>query len=335
MTRFLIAFLICCVVKISAQEIKGHVFDSKTKQPIAGASVYYDGSSIGTITDVEGNFTIGLFHQNNAVLVIRHLGYSTKKIQNPKQDTELGIGLSEDAEKLNEIVLTSDPFSRKQKMRVFKLEFLGDTRGGRNSTIENEHDIKLYFNTYDNTLSAYCEKPVIVRNEYLGYVIDFDIEEFKIYFKRKTLDRIDNIYHTAYQGSTRFQDVSAGNPKMVERRKKSYLGSKMHFVRSCWDGDLLNQSFTLKKGFKPTPMGEFFETESVAGGLKNVRFKDDKFIIYHKRKNTYRSTLKINKLDTIYSLDRYGNCTPYQDLVFGGYMADFRIGEMLPIDYGL
>lgn len=321
--------------QVFGQEVSGYVFDAKTQKPVVGASVYYDGSSVGTITDLDGKFSINLVYRNNATLVIRHLGYKTQKIPNPQIGEDLKILLREEVQSLNEIVLTSDPFSRKQKMRVFRLEFLGDTRGGRNSEIVNENDVKLYFNTYHNTLTAYSSVPVIVENEYLGYRIYFEIEEFKIYFKQRSLDRLDNIHQTLYDGSTQFFDVSQGDAKYKKRRENAYLGSSMHFMRACWYGHLEKQSFTIKKKFRSIPLAEFYEVKDTLNALKSVRFLKDRFVIYHKKKSMYRSTLTINEPGEVYSLDRYGNYAPFQELIFGGYMADFRIGDMLPMDYGL
>ena len=336
MTKWIILVFSLFSVGVNSQEVKGYVFDSRTKEPVAGASIYYDGSSIGTITDENGNFEIGLFYQNNATLVIRHLGYRSKKYPRPSGDVLLKIALTEEVENLNEIVVTSDPFSRKQKMRVFKLEFLGDTRGGRNAEILNENDIKLFFNSYDNTLSAYCDKPIVVKNDYLGYIIHFDVEEFKISFKQKSLDRVDNIYHTLYNGSTQFEDISETDLKTTKRREKAYLGSSMHFMRSCWNGDIASQNFKLKKKYREIELEEFMiSSKDSTSKLKNFKFLGNQYVIYHKKKSNYRSTLRINDIDAQHSLDRYGNYTPFQNLIFGGYMANFRIGELLPMDYGL
>ncbi|WP_182859089.1 carboxypeptidase-like regulatory domain-containing protein [Flagellimonas aequoris] len=331
----LIFFLIGAVSM--AQEIQGKVFDSNTKEPIVGASVYFNASSIGTITDEEGNFKLGLPYENNAILVVRHIGYVTRKVIDPSTDSTLQLGLTEDIQNLSEVVLTSDPFTRKEKMKVFKLEFLGDTRAGRSCEILNEDQIKLYFNSYNNTLEAYCEAPIKVRNGFMGYVIYFDIEEFKVSFREKSLRRIDNIFHTLIDGSTQFFDVSEGDPKILERREKAYLGSTVHFMRSCWHGDVESQNFSLKRNFKEASIKDMFNNveEDVSKDLKKVRFLDKQFVIYFKNKGNYRSTLKIAELDSIYSIDIYGNYTPYKGLVFGGYMANFRIGDMLPMDYGM
>ncbi len=333
--RLSVILFLCFTLHIQSQEVQGTIFDAKTQEPIFGASVYYDGSSIGTMTDEDGSFSLHLPYQNKATLVISHLGYVTKKMTNLPEGATLYIGLEEEVENLDEVVLTSDPFSRKDKMEVFKLEFLGDTRGGRACDIVNEEDIHLYFNSADNTLSAYSDNPVIIQNQYLGYLVHFNIEEFKIFFKTKNLKRIDNIYQTLFDGTTRFYDNSEGDSRIDARRQRVYLGSPRHFIRACWYGDVENQNFRLKKGYKNVEMSNFMQNQDDStGDLQKVQFLGDQFVIYHKKGSNYRSTLKINVKDTTYVIDRYGNYTPFECLVFGGHMSSYRIGDMLPMDYG-
>jgi len=323
-------------VQVRSQEITGTVLDSRTKEPIFGASVYYDGSSVGTMTDENGNFEIGLPYRNNAVLVISHLGYQAKEMVNLPDDAVLRVLLQEQMEDLQEVVLTSDPFSRREKLEVFRLEFLGDTRGGRSSIIENEKEIRLYFNSEDNTLSAYCDKPIVIQNNYLGYRIYFNIDEFKIFFKRKSLERVDNIHQTIFDGSTHFFDTSQGNPKIADRREKTYLGSPRHFMRACWYGDMDSQNFKLKKNYKDVVLTDFMVNMAKPNeDLRDIRFMGSQYVIYYRQNGNYRSTLKINELDTTYILDRYGNYSPFENLAFGGHMSDYRLGDMLPMDYGL
>jgi len=333
--RLSVLLFLFFILQIQSQEVKGVIFDAKTEEPIFGVSVYYDGSSVGTMTDEDGSFRIQLPYQNKATLVISHLGYVTQKIPNLPREAVLTIALEEEVESLEEVVLTSDPFTRKDKMEVFKLEFLGDTQGGRACEIVNEEDVRLYFNSEDNTLSAYSDKPVVVQNEYLGYLVHFNIEEFKIFFKSKSLKRIDNIYHTLFDGTTRFYDTSNGDSKIEGRRQRAYLGSPRHFIRACWYGDVENQNFRLKKRYKSVEISDFIKKNGDSlGDLREVRFYGDQFVIYHKKRSNYRSTLKINEVDTTYIMDRYGNYTPFESLVFGGHMSSYRIGDMLPMDYG-
>lgn len=336
MRTSLIVFLLL-FLNVRAQKITGYVFDFKTKEPIVGASVYYNASSIGTVTDENGMFEIGRLFASNATLIVRHLGYETKKLVSPSNKFKLEIGMKEEVENLNEIVVTSDPFSRKEKMEVFKLEFLGDTRGGRNCTILNEEDIELFFNSYSNTLTAYSKRPIRIRNDFLGYIILFDIDEFRIFFKQKSLQRVGNIYHTLFEGSTQFFDVSENNSKILNRRREVYLGSTMHFIRSCWYGDIKNQNFMLKKNYKEIDFDQFLKSngKDSTTGFGKFHFLDSLYVIYYRNKSNYRSTIKISNKDTLFLLDKYGNYSPYKEIIFGGYMSNYRIGEMLPMNYGL
>ena len=53
--------------------IKGKVIDKTTGETVIGASVKIKGSTIGTVTDINGNFTLNA--DPNAVLVINYIGY--------------------------------------------------------------------------------------------------------------------------------------------------------------------------------------------------------------------------------------------------------------------
>lgn len=319
------------------QEISGIVYDSKTKEPILGASVYFDGSSLGTITDLDGKFIITAPIKTHASLIISHLGYVLKRITNPLEiEGELRIAMVEEFQKIPEVVLTSDPFSRKQKLRVFRKEFLGDTRASDFCKILNEDSIELFFNTYDNTLSAYSKGPIVIENKYLGYLIKFDLDEFQIHFKRKSLDRIDNIKYTLFSGFTLFIDISNYDNKIAKRREKAYLGSPMHFMRTCWSNNWKGQNFTLKRELRtvsPDQILHIIDGDSME--FRRIVFQSEKFVVYFKNRGNHRSTVNLTEENFTFSIDKYGNYEPYKNLIFGGYMADFRIGDLLPIDFAL
>ncbi len=57
-------------------QISGKVFDSETKEPIAFANIGLLGKSIGTVSDVQGNFSLPISESNNKdTLVISMLGF--------------------------------------------------------------------------------------------------------------------------------------------------------------------------------------------------------------------------------------------------------------------
>ena len=80
--------------------VTGKVVD-KNGEPIIGANIVVKGTNNGTITDVDGNFT--LVAPDNARLVVSYIGYLTQEVSINNQH-ELSVFLEEDSQALNEVV---------------------------------------------------------------------------------------------------------------------------------------------------------------------------------------------------------------------------------------
>jgi TonB-linked SusC/RagA family outer membrane protein len=82
--------------------ISGVVTDDKG-EPVIGANVVVKGTTNGTITDVDGNFSLTLLIQDNS-LEISYIGYSTKEVP-IGNNTYFTITLLEDSKALEEVVV--------------------------------------------------------------------------------------------------------------------------------------------------------------------------------------------------------------------------------------
>lgn len=82
--------------------VTGTVTDD-TGSPLPGASVIEKGTTNGTQTDFDGNFTIEV--GEDATLVISYIGFATQEIAVNGQST-INVTLSEDASQLEEVVVT-------------------------------------------------------------------------------------------------------------------------------------------------------------------------------------------------------------------------------------
>jgi hypothetical protein len=81
----------------------GRVTGSDDGQPIPGATVKVKGTSIGTVTDASGNFSIQL--PNNAqALVFSYIGYGTQEM--PVRSGMINAALKPTSSALNEVVVT-------------------------------------------------------------------------------------------------------------------------------------------------------------------------------------------------------------------------------------
>ena len=107
----LIAALLCIQGVVAQDTVTGTVTDAQNV-PLPGASVLEKGTSNGTTTDFDGNFTIEVENENTT-LVISYLGFRTREIIVDGQTT-LAVTLEEDAAGLDEVVVVGYGTSAKK-----------------------------------------------------------------------------------------------------------------------------------------------------------------------------------------------------------------------------
>ena len=95
-------FLFSVPAMAQALFVKGKVMD-KAGEPVIGASVLVDGTSNGTVTDLEGAFALGNVPAN-ATLKVSFIGYKTEIVA-VNGRTSVIVTLKEDTEVLDEVVI--------------------------------------------------------------------------------------------------------------------------------------------------------------------------------------------------------------------------------------
>lgn len=63
-----------------AQEISGIMLDNQTSEPLIGASVFVKGTTTGTVTDIDGKFSLKITQAPPLVLVFSYIGYDAQEI---------------------------------------------------------------------------------------------------------------------------------------------------------------------------------------------------------------------------------------------------------------
>ncbi|WP_372946221.1 SusC/RagA family TonB-linked outer membrane protein, partial [Muriicola sp.] len=86
---------------VKAQDVSGTVSDANG--PLPGASVVVQGTTNGTQTDFDGNYSLSNIG-SNAVLVVSYIGYKTQQIAVNGRST-INVVLEEDAQALDEVVI--------------------------------------------------------------------------------------------------------------------------------------------------------------------------------------------------------------------------------------
>jgi len=95
--------------------ISGTVKDAITKEPLPGVNVLVEGTSLGTITGVDGKYSINV-PQQDAVLIFSFIGHVKERVTLSEGMTELDIALMSDIETLDEIVVIGYGTMRKKDL---------------------------------------------------------------------------------------------------------------------------------------------------------------------------------------------------------------------------
>lgn len=351
-------FVLMLSIAVNAQYISGKIIN-QSEERLSGASVYFDGSTIGTLTREDGSFKIKFSQQSNLTLVIRYLGYETFYLPNPNPNSNYEIVMTPEENQLDEVVLDGSVFSRKEMLKAFKRDFLGETKGGKKAKILNEDDIRFYYDKNDKSLFASSRRPIQIINKELGYKVEFDLIDFISEFSLVSLDK--NYQRSNYFGGTSFfKNISEENRKIKRKRLKAYEGSSRHFFNSLIHDNLEEENFDVfHKGFQ-VPHSSIFEVNKIKvkaeSSQSNVR---DPYVASYEIKilgNDFESLSKkipllknkfqkklailykddrsdINFKTKVFYVDDYGNHTHIDKILFSGEMSKSRLGGMLPINY--
>ncbi|PVW16316.1 carboxypeptidase-like regulatory domain-containing protein [Marixanthomonas spongiae] len=109
--KYLFGIIFCLVgaSALSQTEIKGKVVDFTQLLPIESASVYVQNSTIGTITNADGKFSLTVPEKFvNDTLVISSIGFKSYKTPVKEFDGSMDIFLEEDIASLDEVMIIAE-----------------------------------------------------------------------------------------------------------------------------------------------------------------------------------------------------------------------------------
>ncbi|MEQ8531996.1 MAG: von Willebrand factor type A domain-containing protein, partial [Imperialibacter sp.] len=86
------------------QIVSGRITDQDDGSPIPGVNIVKKGSTLGTVSDINGNYQIELNPTEKNILVFSFLGYVTREVDVGKR-TVVDVALSADVQQLQEVVV--------------------------------------------------------------------------------------------------------------------------------------------------------------------------------------------------------------------------------------
>ncbi|MFD0751403.1 carboxypeptidase-like regulatory domain-containing protein [Mucilaginibacter calamicampi] len=340
--QLFVAVLLMFPVLLNAQAIRGTVTDEITGKPLAGVSIYFDGTFKGTSTDSAGNFAISNTLKTSSPLVVSYMGYQSQKIAN-YTDANLTIALKSKAIVLSEVVIGGDEISRDKAMKIFLKEFIGED--SKDCVIENPEEIYFRYFKKKDLLTADADKPLIISNKILGYKITYFLTSFS-----------HSPLQTKYKGNYFFtEDIDGLKPakvkEILKERDEAYFGSRMHFIRSLWANELSQNNFLVYR----TPKG-ITDASSFKLDAANVLSSDDiiqnadseKFMMLAKEADANSDKFNNNEIFITY---KHGNDSFIQQedsyagviidkngfydegLEWKGNIGVYRVSRLLPFEF--
>ena len=107
-------WLLCVIALAQSQDVTGKITDAGDNSPLPGASIVVKGTSVGTTSDANGEYSLAV-EGENTILVFSFIGYASQEMQVSGRTT-IDISLSSDIQSLEEIVVVGYGTQKKRDL---------------------------------------------------------------------------------------------------------------------------------------------------------------------------------------------------------------------------
>lgn len=338
-------------------KIVGRIIDATTRDPLPFGNVFINNTTIGTTTEVNGEFTLKNIPQPATYeLVISFVGYETQKRKLHVTEEEIKLATIELKPLETELAIVEVSAKKDVKwekdVKKFKKIFFGDDKQAELCEIQNPWILDFTREGSDKKFVARASEPIHIKNLSLGYKLVF-------YLKNFVADNKDYLI----EGNVRFEELKTDDEtermQWLFNRQKAYQHSRQHLFKSMIDHHINGEGFNLYTDIGPesaTIRSDLFYSEL----NKTVKLYDTARIVSPTpQKNIYRIELK-GRVEVHYRKERarervYQDVTyPVSwiqlnknyirvnkdgfelnpaDVVVSGAMSSYRVAHMLPLDY--
>jgi len=127
-------FAVCVgLTQVNAQTVTGTVTGADDGQPLPGVNIMIKGTSQGSITDLNGGYSVDVSGVEGAVLLFSYVGYLPQEVAVGSQTT-IDVVMEVDAQGLDEVVVVGYGVIKKKLVTGANLSVGADELLGQNST---------------------------------------------------------------------------------------------------------------------------------------------------------------------------------------------------------
>jgi hypothetical protein len=223
--------------------ISAKVLSMVNKKPVPDASVFLSNASVGGKTQDDGSFILNNVKSGQYDMVISCIGYETyhQTVMVNNQALKLpDIELMPRVTELKEVSVKVDP-NRDWYMQTFIKDFFGTTENATQCKILNPELLDFEYEKRTIKLTATTSDFLIIENQALGY---------RIKYLLKSYINDPSTHSIFYGGSSVFEPLTGSESQQkrwAKKRLEAYLGSDMHFLRSCLSDRVVEEGFTVRE----------------------------------------------------------------------------------------
>jgi hypothetical protein len=327
MRRFCILFLaLHCSALLFGQggNIKGHIIDAQTNESLPYANIFINNTTIGTATDVNGDFQIKDVPNGRSELVVSYVGYQLTqfKVEIVDKDIDVGtIAIQQLKQQLSNVEVkgTRDKAWEKQ-LKKFEKVFLGEDQAASSCKILNPWVID-FSEGEEKTLMATAGVPIQINNMALGYKVNFYLKDF-----------ITNNKGYAISGNVRFEEMITTNATealaWIQNRKNSYIRSDRHLFKAILENRIKEEGLNLYTdipGASNTSLrSPYFYTDL---NKKIMPCDTIGIVTTEPSRNAFKITLK-GRIE-IHNQNDYARVRTFRDIPYSVSWIEFRNGFVL------
>jgi hypothetical protein len=292
--------------------IQGRVVYGAGDSAVLNASVFITNTSRGTFSNQQGAFLLEDVPVGTYDLVVSCIGFETQvyTYRAGQLPLKLKIQMAPKVQELATVVVEPLEKNGWAKWGKFFMEnFIGTGSFSGNCNIENKETLRFRYSKKKNLLTVTAEEPLRISNAALGYNIQYQLEGFGFDFKNNYLN---------FLGYSLFKEMSEKGPKnrQLKNREQSFNGSMMHFMKSLYQNQLLQEGFEVKRLVK-TPNREKERVRQIlkAKILSTVKEENGKKVIIMSSEEPLSNKGKIKDSAEYYNritqqpdeIEHYGN----------------------------
>jgi hypothetical protein len=335
-------------------QLSGKIIDAQTQEPLPSAYVFVSNTTIGTTSDVNGNFILKNIPTGINEMTYSYLGYQMiqRKVTITEGQNMAGvIKLTPTQEQLATVQVTGTRDKEwLKKIKKFEKQFFGENHASA-CKIKNPWVIDFSTSADSKTNFAKASAPIEIVNTYLGYSISFHLNYAKWNNESYLID-----------GKTYFRELTDSSKisTWAKNRASTYWGSDKHLYMSILNGSANEEGFRL---YIDNP-------EAVHANYRSDLFYSElgKNVVEYDVKNVatptgqpYEYAIRLKGRVEVHYINKAGEKRYYKDMsgavswietqtnrilvnnngivlnpsevIYSGEMSNNRVASMLPLDY--